>query len=177
MNLDCRHVREVMDSYLSEELSVETNHGVLRHLTECRDCAAELKRRQRLRAMLAETLAVAVDAAGVRARIIHAIDREPRSWQRIARLGAVAAMLLAAVVTAAYWAGRRVDAAAYDDSAGDHIACALAYPEDTSYDPRRAAQNLVPPFEPIADGDTAKRRVLPLAAQAGQSVMRPANQP
>ena len=47
--------------------------------------------------------------------------------------------------------GRRVDAAAYDDSAGDHIACALAYPEDTSYDPRRAAQNLVPPFEQIAD--------------------------
>ena len=62
MNLDCQHVREIMDSYLSEELSVETNHGVLRHVTDCRDCAAELKRRQRLRALLAETLEVAVDA-------------------------------------------------------------------------------------------------------------------
>ena len=49
-----------MDSYLSEELSVETNHGVLRHVAECRDCAAELKRRQRLRALLSETLDVAV---------------------------------------------------------------------------------------------------------------------
>ena len=80
MNLDCQHVREVMDSYLSEELSVETNHGFLRHVAECRDCAAELKRRQRLRALLSETLDVAVDADRVRARITHAVDREQRSW-------------------------------------------------------------------------------------------------
>jgi hypothetical protein len=62
----------------------------------------------------------------------------------------VAATLIAAVAVA-YWAGRRVDAAAYDDSAEDHIACALAYPEATAYDPDRAAQNLVPPFEQMAD--------------------------
>ncbi len=72
MNLDCQQVREVMDSYLSEELSVESNHGVLRHVAECRDCAAELKRRQRLRALLSETLDLAVnevDADRVRMRI------------------------------------------------------------------------------------------------------------
>ena len=34
MNLDCQQVRELMDSYLSEELSVETNHGFLRHVAE-----------------------------------------------------------------------------------------------------------------------------------------------
>ena len=150
MNLDCQHVREVMDSYLSEELSVETNHGFLRHVAECRDCAAELKRRRRLRALLSETLDVAVDADRVRARITHAVDREQRSWERVARLGAVAATLVAAVAVA-YWAGRRVDAAAYDDSAEDHIACALTYPDGTSYDPDRAAQNLVSPFEHIVD--------------------------
>ena len=61
MNLDCQQVRELMDSYLSEELSVETNHGFLRHVAECRDCAAELKRRQRLRALLSETLDLAVN--------------------------------------------------------------------------------------------------------------------
>jgi anti-sigma factor RsiW len=140
----------MMDSYLSEELSVETNHGVLRHMAECRECAAELKRRQRLRTLLAETLDVAVDADRVRARIAQAVDREQRSWQRVARVGAVAATLIAAVAFA-YWAGRRVDAAAYDDSAEDHIACALAYPPATAYDPDRAAQNLVPPFEQIVD--------------------------
>ena len=150
MNLDCQHVREVMDSYLSEELSVETNHGVLRHVSQCRDCAAELSRRRQLRALLLETLDVDVDADRARTRITHAMDRELRSWVHVARLGAVAATLVAAVA-AAYWASWRVDAAAYDDSAGDHIACALTYPDGTSYDELRAAQNLESPFEHIAD--------------------------
>jgi anti-sigma factor RsiW len=150
VNLDCQRVREVMDSYLSEELSVESNHGVLRHVAECRDCAAELKRRQRLRALLSETLDVPVNADHVRVRITHAIDRELRSWQRVARLGAIAATLVAAVAVW-YWAGRRVDAAAYSDSAEDHVACALTYSSGTVYDSDRAAHNLAPPFEHIVD--------------------------
>jgi hypothetical protein len=150
VNLDCQHVREVMDSYLSEELSVETNHGVLRHVAQCRDCAAELGRRRRLRALLSQTLDVAVDADRMRARITHAMDRELPSWVRVARLGAVAATLAAAVAVA-YWTGWRVDGAAYDDSAEDHIACALTYPDDAAYDKLRSAQNLASPFEQIAD--------------------------
>jgi len=62
VNLDCQQICELMDSYLSEELSVETNHAFLRHVAECRDCAAELKRRRRLRALLSETLDLPVDA-------------------------------------------------------------------------------------------------------------------
>jgi anti-sigma factor RsiW len=139
-----------MDSYLSEELSVETTHGFLRHVAECRDCAAELKCRRRLRALLSQTLDVAVDAERVRARITHAVEREERSWKRVAGLAAVAATLVVAVAVA-YWTGRRVDASAYDDSAEDHVACALTYPEGTRYDPDRAAQNLVSPFEHIVD--------------------------
>ena len=150
MNPECQHVAEMMDSYLSEELSVESNHGVLRHLAECSDCGAELKRRRRLRALLSETLDVPVDADRTRARITHALDREHRSWNRVARVGAVAATLIAAVAVA-YWAGRPVDAAAYDDSAGDHVVCALTYPENFAYDPGRAAQHLAPPFEHIVE--------------------------
>jgi anti-sigma factor RsiW len=150
VNMDCQQVRELMDSYLSGELSVETNHRILRHVAECRDCAAELKRRQRLRALLSETLDVPVNADHVRVRIAHAVDRERRSWQRVARLGAVAATLVVAVAVV-YWAGRRVDAAAYNDSAEDHVACALTYPSDAVYDPDRAAHNLAPPFEHIVD--------------------------
>ena len=150
MNRDCQHVREVMDSYLSGELSVETNHGVLRHVGECDDCAAELKRRQQLRALLSQTLDVAVDADRMSARIAKAVDREQRSWGRVARLSGIAATLVAAVAIA-YWASRPVDAAAYDDSAEDHIACALAYPEGVTYDRDRAAQSLASPFERIAD--------------------------
>jgi anti-sigma factor RsiW len=153
VNLDCQQVGALMDSYLSEELSVETNHGFLGHIAECRDCAGELKRRQRLRALLSETFDLAVDdvnADRMRMRITHAVDRERRSWQRVARLGAVAATLVTAVAVW-YWAGGRVDAAAYNDSAENHVACALAYPNGTVYDASRAAQNLAPPFEHIVD--------------------------
>lgn len=150
MKVDCQHVREVMDSYLSEELSVETNHDLLRHLAECRDCTAELKGRRRLRALLSETLDVAVDADRARVRITHAVDREERSWKRAAGPAAVAATLVIAVAIT-YLTGRRVDASAYHDSAEDHVACALTYAEGTRYDPDRAAQNLVSPFEHMAD--------------------------
>jgi anti-sigma factor RsiW len=139
-----------MDSYLCEELSVETNHRFLHHVAECRDCAAELKRRRRLRVLLSETLGVTVDDERVMARITHAVDREHRSRALVPRLAAVAAALVAAVA-AAYWMGGPVDAAAYDDSAEDHIACALTYPESTEYDADRAAHNLAAPFEHIVD--------------------------
>ena len=150
MSMDCQHVREVMDSYLSEELSVETNHGILRHMDECRDCTAELTRRRRVRALLSESLDVAVDAERAMARIAQAVDREQRSWKRLSRLGGIAAMLVAAVALA-YWAGGRVDAAAYDDSAEDHVTCALTYPESAAYNPERATENLAPPFKQIVE--------------------------
>jgi anti-sigma factor RsiW len=151
VNPDCQHVRELMDSYLSEELSVDTNHVVLHHVGECSHCADELKRRQRLRALLPQALDVEGDSDRVKARIAQALDREQRSWGRTARVAGVAAALVTALAGVAYWAGRPVDAAAYDDSAEDHVACALAFPDGASYDPARAARNLAPPFERIAD--------------------------
>jgi hypothetical protein len=100
--------------------------------------------------LLSRSLDVAVDVDRVRARIEQAVDREQRSWKRLARLGGVAAMLVAGVALA-YWAGRRVDAAAYDDSAEDHVACALTYPDGTAYDSERATKNLAPPFKQIVE--------------------------
>jgi hypothetical protein len=139
-----------MDSYLAEELSVETNHDVLRHFGTCRDCAAELTRRQRLRVLLSQIFDATPDADLATVRISQALDREQRSWSRVARLAGVAATLIAAVALA-YWTGRPIDAAAYDDSAEDHVACALAYPEGTTYDAGRAARNLAAPFAAIVD--------------------------
>jgi hypothetical protein len=150
VNPDCQHVRELMDSYLSEELSVETNHGVLRHVGECNTCAAELTRRRRLRALLIQSLDVAVDDKAASGRLAQTLNREQRSWGRLAGFAGVAAALIVAVALT-YWSGGSVDAAAYDDSAADHIACALAYPQDTQYDRNRVTQNLASPFERIAD--------------------------
>jgi len=50
--MQCRDFREVVDSYLCDELSVETNHEVLAHLEICADCRYELAARRELRATL-----------------------------------------------------------------------------------------------------------------------------
>jgi hypothetical protein len=150
VNPECQDVRELMDSYLSEELSVETNHRVLRHLGTCQACSSELTRRQRVRSLLAQSLHHPLDVDGVRLRVRNAVEREQRSWGRVARwLGAAAALFVAIAV--ATWVGRPVDAAAYDDSAGDHIACALTYPEGATYDPAPATGGLAAPFERMTE--------------------------
>ena len=50
--MQCREFREIADSYLSNELMVETNHGVIAHLEQCADCRQELKARRELRGKL-----------------------------------------------------------------------------------------------------------------------------
>lgn len=47
--LDCRNLKELLDSYLCDELSVETNHAVLRHVEQCAACRAEMAARRNLR--------------------------------------------------------------------------------------------------------------------------------
>ena len=52
MIMNCKDFRELADSYLSDELLVETNHEVLRHLETCADCRRELSARRNLRERL-----------------------------------------------------------------------------------------------------------------------------
>jgi anti-sigma factor RsiW len=47
--LDCRNLKDLLDSYLCDELSVETNHAVLRHVEQCAACRAEMTARRNLR--------------------------------------------------------------------------------------------------------------------------------
>ncbi|MFN0121503.1 MAG: anti-sigma factor family protein [Blastocatellia bacterium] len=56
-NLDCRNLMELLDSYLSDELSVESNHAVLRHLEQCPGCRAETTARRDLRQRLRGAIA------------------------------------------------------------------------------------------------------------------------
>ncbi len=48
----CGKTRRYLDSYISNELLVETNHEVLRHLESCPACAAEAEARSRLKTQL-----------------------------------------------------------------------------------------------------------------------------
>jgi hypothetical protein len=50
--MQCREVRDLADSFLSEQLLVETNHQVLRHLEGCPACRTELEARRELRAAI-----------------------------------------------------------------------------------------------------------------------------
>ena len=63
--MECRDVRELADSFLSEQLLVETNHELLRHLETCPVCRAEMADRRALRDRL-------------RAAFLHAEDLRPR---------------------------------------------------------------------------------------------------
>ena len=150
MNGDCRQVRELMDSYISGELTVESNHDVLRHVERCEACRSELERRERMGALLIESFGAAPDATAIGSRITQALDREQHRWGRFVRYGGIAAALLL-IVGAGVWFSRPVDAAAFDDSVDDHIACAMTYPPSVVYDATRAARNLEPVYRPIVD--------------------------
>jgi hypothetical protein len=50
--MDCQNFKELLDSYLCEELAVETNHAVLCHAERCCACRGEMAARRRLRASL-----------------------------------------------------------------------------------------------------------------------------
>ena len=140
MTMQCRELRDIADSYLAEELLVETNHEVLRHLEGCPACREELSSRRQLRATLRRAFVTAgslqPDAewlgrlgAGMRAR---ASGRPAARGIRAARWWLLAAGLaLAAVVGRTAWPGsatdHRVAAALAHDAAGDHRDCALHF--------------------------------------------------
>lgn len=54
--MNCREFKELVDSYLSNELLVETNHGVLRHLESCSNCRAVLADHREVRARLRDAV-------------------------------------------------------------------------------------------------------------------------
>ena len=50
--MNCQDFRELIDSYLCDELLTETNHGVLSHLEKCPDCRNVTEQRRIFRARL-----------------------------------------------------------------------------------------------------------------------------
>ena len=73
----CEKTRKYLDSYISNELLVETNHEVLRHIENCPACAAELDARTQLR----KRLKSAVNAQNVPPDLQVRIREQIRSSQ------------------------------------------------------------------------------------------------
>lgn len=57
----CGRVRRLLDSYLAGELTVETNHEILEHLSGCGVCPTESDARERLRGTVRRLYAVEVE--------------------------------------------------------------------------------------------------------------------
>ena len=94
----CARIRRYMDSYINNELLVETNHEVLRHLETCPACAAEVESRTRMKARLQSAVRNQSVPEDLQARVRAVLRVDSRSsfvWARWA--SAAAAVLVVAV--------------------------------------------------------------------------------
>jgi anti-sigma factor RsiW len=111
--MKCREFNEIADTYLSDELLVETNHDVQRHLESCSDCRLVLAERRELRAQVRAAVrrhAVMSPAlaASIRKDLAGKARREKR-WFPIPALAFAALTLSAALGLALYLNADRGD--------------------------------------------------------------------
>ncbi len=101
--MQCREFREMADSYLGDELLVETNHDVLKHLEDCAACRLELSARRDVRDKLRRAFASAPElqvrpefAAQLHAQLLKANDARGRKifFARPAWLALAACLLV-----------------------------------------------------------------------------------
>jgi len=145
---DCDKTRKYLDSYISNELLVETNHEVLRHLESCPACSAELDTRTRMRARLKAAVKSQPVPPEIPARIREQIwSRHSYSWLTLGRVhwavGIAASLLVCAGIWMNNWRDRMPDlsdrpaqsayiqrvslslAAVLRLGLGDHIHCSI----------------------------------------------------
>lgn len=91
--MQCRDFREIACSFLDDELLIETNHEVIRHLDGCRDCRGELDARGDLRVKMRAAVAHAPglqmsEGFGARLRAqLRTRTRRRRFFDRFTRSG------------------------------------------------------------------------------------------
>jgi anti-sigma factor RsiW len=134
--MQCRDVRDLADSFLSEQLLVETNHEIVRHLETCPDCRADIAARRALREK-------------IRSAFVHAEDLRPRpewSAELAAKLRPPEGQISRRSVLKSWWAlaaglvlaaggglfvrgsgSRSRLAALAREAAGDHQNCAVKF--------------------------------------------------
>jgi hypothetical protein len=123
--MDCRELKAMMDSYISDELLIETNHEVLRHLENCADCRGEMSSRRALKDQLRHAVKssdeMQIDAVfySRTAAKLKEVALRPGSWERLtggrflsARFIAVGlAWVMLATVGSVVWINRSRDTA------------------------------------------------------------------
>lgn len=134
--MQCRELRDLADSFLSEQLLVETNHEVLRHLESCPACRAELTSRRELRTAIRhafidnESLRISDE---FRNRAVSRLRRAgpAKTPREITRRRLAIGLAIAAVLVIAAGAGRflrtREIGLIARDAIGDHQNCAVQF--------------------------------------------------
>jgi anti-sigma factor RsiW len=136
--MQCRELRDLADAFIGEELLVETNHEILRHLESCPECRAEIAARRELRTRLRNAFARTADLAP-RGEWLSALEDRLRTehastgsrWHSTRTWLALAATLLVAVGIGAFALSgtRGADAlmALARSAVGDHRNCAVRF--------------------------------------------------
>jgi anti-sigma factor (TIGR02949 family) len=137
----CERIRQHLDTYLSNELLVETASEVVRHLETCDACSRDLESRMRVREALQRAVANRSVPDSVRARVVRTLrDSQPRSFFRASAarwaLGLAGIALILLSLFAAQWLslrrGEQLVASILRLGVSDHVICALRdhnYPE------------------------------------------------
>ncbi len=133
MNLHCQQARPLLDSYLTNELQVETLHAVNAHLAQCGACRAALASRERSRAAINAAVRNLVPDPDFTALVRDTVRAEANTRRRpVMRWIAVAAALVLMSAIAWQWrADTALILARLSLGKGDHVFCARGgfYPD------------------------------------------------
>jgi anti-sigma factor RsiW len=178
--MQCDDFREIADSYLSDELLVETNHDVIRHLESCAECRSELAARRNLRHEVKTKFNQATDlqipdgfSDSLRARLREqALHRPGVIVPRIAYAGIAAGLLIAiglGLLGVLRWRSGQRELAAWasltNSATGDHRECALEHKlRGTILSLADAGRTYDPAYAAVAD-EALLKASLPAGAQ------------
>jgi anti-sigma factor RsiW len=134
--MECRDVRELADSFLSEQILVETTHDILRHLAQCPSCRAEIESRRRLRSALHGAFERSAElrpspeflaSIGQRVREQESRHRRWTGWRTALAIAATVLLVFGGAFGGREWLGASRFAALARAAAGDHQNCAVRF--------------------------------------------------
>src|SRR5690349_15855804 len=115
----CRNTRAKLDSYIDDELLVETNLEMARHFQNCGECAQEATARRELRGRLRAAARAVPAPTGLDERVRARLRREGRSkapWSLMA---------IAAVIVLCFGSWFTYERRVLRAGVGDHLHCAV----------------------------------------------------
>ena len=154
MNLHCQQARPLLDSYLTNELQVETLHAVNAHLAQCGACRAALASRERARAAVNTAVRSLVPDPDF-AALVRDTVRAEASHRRRSVMPWIAIAAALALISAIAWQWRADTAlilARLSLGKGDHVFCARGgfYP-DVPPTPAEMREQVGAPYVKLVD--------------------------